>query len=191
MLPVTVLAVFHHDDGSAADCSAEVRDFAAKYIKCDPGYEPDADFDGQNTADGKGACLFTCKRVTAAAECTVPSGHGKCQSGLAKTNPDVRFCIGGDRYCGIFHHDDGAAKDCSAELKEHADQYIKCDKGWVPTATFDDQSTPDGKGACIFACEPKQCAIIEGGHGTCLAGLVDPTTRFCIGVSETRRDEMG
>jgi len=171
--------VDHHRDGHAKDCTQITTDLASEYIKCDDGFEAWADFDNQTTKDGKGACLFTC--IPAPPQCAVSGAHGTCTAGM--TSNKTRFCIGGDHYCGVYHHSNGPSEDCTESVKDFAGKYIKCDKGYVPSAAFDNQTTKDGNGACLFTCERAQCNVM-GKHGTCTAGLTSNATdakRFCIG----------
>merc|ERR1711907_542211 len=141
--------VFHHGGGAAGDCAQELSMYGDKYIQCDEGYEPSAKFDSQSTPDGQGACLFTCQYVPP--QCNVAGGHGTCKAGMADAT--TRFCIGGNRDCGVFHHGGGAAGDCTEETTAYAGNYVQCDDGYQPSAIFDAQSTPDGQGACLFSCE--------------------------------------
>jgi len=113
--------------------------FASKYVQCEKGYEASATFDGQTTADGHGACLFSCDK--AAPPCTVSGGHGTCTSSMA--NATTRFCVGAKKECGVLHFKDGPAKDCSEQLKVDAPDYIRCDKGYEAAAVFSPGDTAE------------------------------------------------
>jgi hypothetical protein len=46
----------------------------------------------------------------------------------------------------------GLTADCSDEVSKYASKYVVCDAGYEPSAVFDGQASPDGRGACLFQC---------------------------------------
>ena len=102
--------------------------------------------------------------------------------------PMTQFCIGGNHYCGVFHHDDGTAKDCTKEVSDYASKHANCEDGFEAAAYFDSQSTSNGKGACLFKYQPSQPAPGPApashsiSHGIIIAAAASAVVVLIVGV---------
>jgi hypothetical protein len=90
-------------------------------------------------------CKVKCVKNNLTTPCNVQGGHGTCVSDL--TPAGNRFCIGGDKLCGINLYE---GKTCDDMVNQYGSDYIKCNDGYSVKSK---QITQGNKKSCILSCE--------------------------------------
>jgi hypothetical protein len=152
---------------------------SAKY-NCDGNYSCFQDNNGpfKDQAD----CTSKCVKSSLTTPCNVQGGHGTCVSDL--TPAGNRFCIGGDKLCGINLHE---GKTCDDMVNQYGSDYIKCKDGYSVKSK---QITQGNQKSCILSCErPKITGelLLKMGGVVALFIIVWLLILFVITRSASRR----
>jgi hypothetical protein len=129
------------------------------------------------------SCKDKCVMSGSTTACNVQGGHGTCVSDL--TPAGNRFCIGGDKLCGINLHE---GKTCDDMVNQYGSDYIKCNDGYSVKSK---QITQGNQKSCVLSCErPKITGelLLKMGGVVALFIIVWLLVLFVITKSASRRN---